>query len=198
MKKSNYLCLILLSVLLAVSVSAQTKKSPADMTLDDYFDQVTPAQFPIFDKYKNPQSLVKEVDYRNQYVLFAHNEWKGWGEMALFNVKKGGHVLAITQYDCTQKNPVTPYYLNPQCIGGVKFYTSDGKKLNEIEGFIPVVKKLMLYGYYEKKTGKLADSDDKLLFILPRERTDIIIKLAGVIVYSLKWNGKGFEGSYVE
>ncbi len=53
-------------------------------------------------------------------------------------------------------------------------------------------------GILEKKTKRLADSDDKLIYELPRERKDIRIRLAGEVVYSLMWDGKKFAGEYVE
>ncbi len=178
------------------AVSAQTGKS-SDYTIDQYFNLLTSKQLPILDKYKNRGSIVKEVDYQNRYILLAQDEWKGWGEMVLFDKKGGGHLVVVTQYDCTQKYPSYPYFYRSRCVGDIKFLELSGKTLVEAKDVAPDVKKLMLYGFYEKKTKQLADSDDKLIYELPRERKDILIKLAGEQVYSLVWNGEKFEGDYV-
>lgn len=180
----------------AAAASAQTEKS-SDYTIDQYFNLLTSKQLPILDKYKNRGSIVKEVDYQNRYILLAQDEWKGWGEMVLFDKKGGGHLVVVTQYDCTQKYPSYPYFYRSRCVGDIKFLELSGKTLVEAKDVAPDVKKLMLYGFYEKKTKQLADSDDKLIYELPRERKDILIKLAGEQVYSLVWNGEKFEGDYV-
>ncbi|MEO8073902.1 MAG: hypothetical protein ABI686_11755 [Acidobacteriota bacterium] len=181
----------------AVAASAQTEKS-SDYTIDQYFNLLTSKQLPILDKYKNRGSIVKEVDYQNRYILLAQDEWKGWGEMVLFDKKGGGHLVVVTQYDCTQKYPSYPYFYRSRCAGDIKFLELSGKTLVEAKDVAPDVKKLMLYGFYEKKTKQFADSDDKLIYELPRERKDVLIKLAGEQVYSLVWNGEKFEGDYVK
>lgn len=198
MKHLIRLGILLTFVIFSAAVaSAQTDKS-SDYTIDQYFKLLTPKQLPILDKYKNRASVVKEVDYQNRYILLAHDEWKGWGEMAVFDNADGSHLIAVTQYDCTRKYPSYPYYFSTMCDGNVKFLKLAGKSLVEVTDALPDVKKLMLYGFYEKKTGRLADGDYKLIYVLPKERKDILIKLQGENVYSLVWNGKNFDGEYVK
>ena len=189
------LVLMFTAAFFPVASSAQKK---SDLTIDQYFNMLTESQLPIIGKYKNRASIVKEVDYQNRYILFANDEWKGWGEMVVFDKKDGSHLIAVTQYDCTKKYPTYPFYNSPLCSGTVKFLTLKKDVLVEINDLLPDLKKLMLYGYYEKKTGRLADGEYKLIFELPKERKDILIKLQGENVYSLVWNGKSFDGSYVK
>lgn len=179
------------------SVLAQTNK-PDELNLGQYFSLLTAKHLPILDKYKNRDSLAKETDYQNSYMLFAHEDWKGWGEMALFKKTGGGHLIAVTQYDCQQKYPSYPYYRQNRCAGAVHFLELQGKQLVEVRNVVPEEKSLMLYGFYEKKTKRLADSDDKLIYELPRERNDIRIRLADEVVYSLMWDGKKFLGEYAK
>ena len=196
MQNSKFICVLLLSVFLTVIISAQPNNS--DWTIDQYYSNLPSTYLPILDKYKKRESLVREVDYPNRYILLVHDEWKGWGEMALFEKKSGGQIAAVTQYDCTGKYPYYPYFDSPKCDGKITFLEESGGNLIEIKDVIPDVKKLMLYHHWEKKTGRLADSDDKLIFELPRERKDILIKLAKVLVYSYVWDGEKFVGSYID
>ena len=189
------IALLFVAVIFPFAADAQKK---SDYTIDQYFNMLTESQLPILGKYKNRASFVKEVDYQNRYILLANDEWKGWGEMVVFDNKDGSHLIAVTQYDCTRKYPSYPYYNSPMCDGTVKFLTLKKGKLVEMTDVLPDLKKLMLYGFYEKKTGRLADGDYKLIFELPKERKDILIKLQGENVYSLVWNGKSFDGEYVK
>ncbi len=99
--------LFALFLLLAGISSAQTKKTE-ELNLGQYFGLLTAKHLRILDKYKNRDSLAKETDYPNSYMLFAHEDWKGWGEMALFEKTGGGHLVVVTQYDCQQKYPAYP------------------------------------------------------------------------------------------
>ena len=110
----------------ASGVLAQTKQT-TEYTIDEYFKLLTAKDLPILDKYKNRASIVKEVDYQNRYILLAHEEWKGWGEMAVFDITGGGHLVVVTQYDCKQKYPSYPYYQRSNCSGTVRFLTLDKK-----------------------------------------------------------------------
>lgn len=178
-------------------VLAQSKPV-ADYTIDQYFNLLTAKDLPILGKYKSRASIVKEVDYQNRYILLAHDEWKGWGEMAVFDKTGGGHLIAVTQYDCQEKYPSYPYYRRNRCAGSIHFLELQGKQLVEAKNVAPAEKPLMLYGFYEKKTQTPADGDDKLIYELPRERKDIRIRLADEVVYSLMWDGKKFVGEYVK
>jgi len=189
--------LLMFAAATASGVHAQIKQN-TEYTIDEYFKLLTAKDLPILDKYKNRASIVKEIDYQNRYILLAHEEWKGWGEMTVFDKTGGGHLVVVTQYDCKQKYPAYPYYQRSNCSGTVRFLTLDKKTLVDAKDAAPKMEGLQLWGFYEKKTKRLADSDDKLIFELPRERKDILIKLAGETVYSLVWNGKKFEGSYVD
>lgn len=188
---------VLVFLLFAGSGAAQANK-PEELDLGQYFGLLTAKHLPILDKYKNRNSLAKETDYPNSYMLFAHEDWKGWGEMALFEKTGGGHVIVVTQYDCQQKYPSYPYYRRNRCAGKVSFLELQGKQLVEAKNVAPETQGLMLWGFYEKKTKRLADSDDKLIYELPRERKDIRIRLADEVVYSLMWDGKKFSGEYVQ
>ncbi len=189
---------VLMFLTAAVMPFAAHAQEKSEFTVDQYFRMLTTDQLPIIGKYKNRASIVKEVDYQNRYILLANDEWKGWGEMVVFDKKDGSHLIALTQYDCTRKYAYYPYYSAPFCTGDIKFLTLKKKVLVEVPGVLPNLKALLLYGFYEKKTGRLADSDYKLLFELPKERKDIVIKLQGENVYSLVWNGKSFDGEYVK
>jgi len=173
--------LIALFLFLVGSSSAQSKKAD-ELNLGQYFGLLTAKHLPILDKYKNRNSLAKETDYQNSYMLFVHEDWKGWGEMALFEKTGGGHLVVVTQYDCGQKYPSYPYYQRNRCAGKIQFLELQGKQLVEVKNVVPDEKSLRLYGFYEKKTKRLADSDDKLIYELPRERKDIRIRLAGEVV----------------
>ncbi|MEJ7709428.1 MAG: hypothetical protein WKF84_06105 [Pyrinomonadaceae bacterium] len=187
------------ALLLLTANSGQAQSSEAaELNLGQYYALLTPAHMPILDKYKNRDSLAKETDYPNSYMLFVHEEWKGWGEMALFKKKGGGHLVVVTQYDCQQQYPSYPYYQRNRCAGNAHFLELKGKELVEAKNVVPEAKTLQLYGFYEKKTKRLADSDDKLIYELPRERKDIRIRLADQVLYSLMWDGQKFVGSYVE
>jgi len=191
--------LIFAAFVTATTSNAQARgKENFEDTVDEYFKLLTSKDLPILDKYKNRASIIKEADYKNRYLLLANEEWKGWGEMAVFSKTDGGHLIVVTQYDCKQKYPSYPYYSRSNCAGNIRFLTLEKNALVEAKNLMPDLKSLQLYGFYEKKTKRLADSDDKLMFELPRERKDILIKLAGETVYSLLWNGQKFEGSYVD
>lgn len=188
---------ILALLILTTNASAQTAK-PEELDLGKYFLLLKSSDLPILDKYKNRYSIVKETDYPNSYMLFAHDEWNGWGEMALFPKKGGGHVVVVTQYDCPQTVPSYRAIRFRGCQGSVHFLEMKGKQLVENPKYKPDTDKLGLYYAYEKKMGRLANGDDKLIFELPRERKDITIKLVGEPVYSLMWNGISFVGSYIK
>lgn len=179
------------------NMSAQSGK-PEELNLGNYFALLKSSTLPILDKFKNRDSIAKETDYPNSYMLLAHEEWKGWGEMILFKKTGGGHVVVVTQYDCQQTAPSYRSNRFRGCKGNIHFLELKGKELVETQRFTPDLPKLFLYRFYEKKTNRLANSDDKLIFELPRERKDIIIKLAGEPVYSLMWNGSEFKGSFIE
>lgn len=200
-KTPNKTCQIIfltaLFLFLNGSGSAQSNK-PEELDLGKYFGLLTAKHLPILDKYKNRNSLAKETDYPNSYMLFVHEDWKGWGEMALFEKTGGGHLIVVTQYDCQQKYPSYPYYRRNRCAGKVSFLEFQNKQLVEAKNVAPETQGLMLWGFYEKKTKRLADSDDKLIYELPRERKDIRIRLADEVVYSLMWDGKKFVGEYVK
>ncbi len=196
-KFSQTTFLVGLFLFLVGSGSAQTNK-PDEMNLGQYFGLLTAKHLPILDKYKNRNSLAKETDYPNSYMLFVHEDWKGWGEMALFEKTGGGHLIVVTQHDCQQKYPSYPYYRRSRCAGSVSFLELQGKQMVEAKNVVPDTKSLMLYGFYEKKTKRLADGDDKLIYELPRERKDIRIRLAEEVVYSLMWDRKKFVGEYVK
>lgn len=189
--------IIVFALLLSNSVLAQANKVE-ELNLGNYFALLTPQHLPILDKFKNRDSFAKETDYPNDYMLFAQDEWKGWGEMALFKKTGGGHLVVVTQYDCQNYNALNPYLRSRKCQGNINFLELKGKQLVAVPGIVPDEKSLMLYRFYEKKIGRLANGEDKLIYELPRERKDIRIILSGEIVYSLKWNGLKFEGSYVE
>lgn len=191
-------CFVILALLiLTTNARAQTAK-PEELDLGKYFLLLKPSALPILDKFKNRETLVKETDYPNSYMSFAHNEWNGWGEMALFPKKSGGHVVVVTQYDC--QRTVTSYRAIRfrGCQGSVHFLEIKGKELVENPKYKPDIDKLGLYYAYEKKMGRLANSDDRLIFELPRERKDIIVRLVGEPMYSLMWNGTSFDGSYIK
>lgn len=188
---------LMIALFLSNNVWAQTNR-PEELNLGNYFALLTPQHLPILDKFKNRDSFAKETDYPNDYMLFAQDEWKGWGEMALFKKTGGGHLVVVTQYDCQNYNPSNRSFRSRKCQGNINFLELKGKELVTVAGIAPDEKSLMLYRFYEKKTGRLANGEDKLAYELPRERKDIKIMLAGEVVYSLKWNGQKFEGSYVE
>ena len=192
----RFIFVLFFAVAVCPIISSAQKKS--DYTIDQYFNMLTENQLPIIGKYKNRASIVKEVDYQNRYILLAHDDWKGWGEMVVFDNKDDSHLIALTQYDCTRKYDFYPYFSTPFCTGNIKFLTLKKNMLVEVSDVLPDLKKLMLYGFYEKKTGRLADGDYKLIYELPKERRDILIKLQGENVYSLVWNGKSFDGEYVK
>lgn len=194
LKRSVILGFLLLAM--SVCLSAQTNNS-AELNLGNYFALITPQQLPILDKFKNRDALVKETDYPNGYLLLAHDEWNGWGEMALFKKKSGGDLIVVTQYDCKQIDSARSVVRWRDCAGTVSFLESSGKMLVAAKNVAPNEKELQLYGFYEKKTGQPANSEHKLIYELPRERKDIRIKLSGAEVYSLIWNGEKFEGSYI-
>lgn len=197
---SNFIRISIFTVIalfLSNNVWAQTSK-PEELNLGNYFALLTPQQLPILDKFKNRDDLAKETDYPNGYLLLAHDEWKGWGEMALFKKTGGGHLVVVTQYDCQRQDFSDRYRRSRKCQGKISFLELKGKELVTATDIAPDEKSLMLYRFYEKKIGRLANGDDKLVYELPRERRDIRIMLSGEVVYSLKWNGQKFEGSYVE
>lgn len=180
-----------------IGVNAQDTKV-SDWTIDLYFKALTDKQLPILDKFKARGSLVKELDYANRYILLANDEWKGWGEIVLLDKKGGGHLLAVTQFDCTKKYVPYSYYRNTNCRGNINLLEYNGKNWIERNKLLPDLPSLQLYAHFEKKTNSLADGEHKPIFELPRERKDILIKISGESVYSLTWNGEKFVGSYVE
>ena len=193
---SKIVFFLLLAVVFCPILSNAQKTS--DYTINQYFEMLTENQLPILGKYKNRESLVKEIDYQNRYILLTNDEWKGWGEIVVFDKTDGSHLIALTQYDCSRKYPSYPYYYSQLCDGSIKFFTLQGKSLVEDKNLLPDLKKLMLYGFYEKKTGRIADDEYKPIFELPKDRKDILIKLQGENVYWLVWNGKNFSGNYVD
>lgn len=194
MKKSfkRFLALVAIIPALTAGISAQA-------LITDVYSLTTSKQLPILEKFKERGAILETADTRNNYIYLSNPEWKGWGEMSLFERNGGGTLLAITQYNC--KQPASSYYRYSKfrgCEGAISFWTLKNNVLVELKGLLPDEKSLMLYGFYEKKTNRLADGDDKLIYELPRERRDIKILLAGEAVYSLVWNGEKFEGSYID
>jgi len=61
-------------------------------------------------KYR--RSLIKTEDLKNGYLRLESNDWKGWGEVALFKKTDGSYLVAISQVAC-----------EPSCSGGVIFAT---------------------------------------------------------------------------
>lgn len=197
----NMLIKLLVVIILMIGgwTPAKSQDLPvSDWTIDIYYKSLSAKHLPILDKFKERASLVKEVDYVNKYLLLANDEWKGWGEVVLFNKKGGGYLLAVTQYDCSRQYHGILYSRYATCAGQINLLEYDGKIWVVKNNLLPDMNKLMLYRHFEKKTGRLANGDDKLIFELPRERKDILVKLSGESVYSLIWDGEKFVGEYVE
>jgi hypothetical protein len=197
MNKISNFTIVFCLLLLCMSLAKAQNPPVSEWTIDLYYKNLTSKHLPILSNYKNRDSLVKEIDYPNKYIILSNDEWNGWGEIVLFEKKGGGHLLAVTQYDCVRKFNY-PTYKYAACSGNLKLLEFNGKNWDERNDLLPDLPRLQLYGHFERKMKRLANSDDKLIYELPRQRNDILIKLAGEPVYSLIWNGEKFSGSYVE
>lgn len=185
-------------LILSTLIFVLTANTSAQDNINELYGLVSSKQLPILEKFKNRGAILQTADTRNNYIYLSHEEWKGWGEMSLFEKKSGGSLIALTEYNCKNQSPSYRSVRFRGCEGTIRFWQLKNNELVEAKGLLPDEKLLMLYGFYEKKTKRLANSDDKLIYELPRERKDIKIMLAGEVVYSLVWNGEKFEGSYVE